>query len=363
MSDTMRFYVDSRWRIKEISHVPLLYPFWGMPEKGGGLFHRDIFHSYPFDTSAYGITENIDEADMILFPYRQVLSRRELRGLYQECLSVSERHNLPLLVDGTGDIEYPVIGRRVIVLRYGGYGFLAQPNEVRIPPYADDLLERFYSGTLQIRGKTAKPTVSFAGWSKMRTTQRVRYHLKQLPIYFKGMFDDRYLAFQKGVLIRRKAIRALTSRPDIVRTNIIERASYSGHTKTAEKAPNDIRLDFVRNIIDSDYVLCVRGDANESVRFYEALSLGRIPLLVHTESILPFESKVEYKQFIVQIDFRELESLPEYIARTHATISEEKFQHMQEAARQAFVEYFRTDHLIHHIIRELLSRITIQTRP
>jgi hypothetical protein len=42
-----------------------------------------------------------------------------------------------------------------------------------------------------------------------------------------------------------------------------------------------------KNLLESDYVLCPRGFANTSIRFYETLSSGATPILINSGSDLP----------------------------------------------------------------------------
>ena len=48
-------------------------------------------------------------------------------------------------------------------------------------------------------------------------------------------------------------------------------------------------------------VLCPRGDGMNSIRFYEALSMGRIPVLISDNCVLPFEELISYERFVIRI--------------------------------------------------------------
>ena len=54
-------------------------------------------------------------------------------------------------------------------------------------------------------------------------------------------------------------------------------------------------------MLDSSFSLCIRGNGNFSYRFYEALSFGRIPILIDTDVELPFESIINWKDHIIFI--------------------------------------------------------------
>jgi len=119
-----------------------------------------------------------------------------------------------------------------------------------------------------------------------------------------------------------------------------------------------LREEMVDIILGSDYALDVRGDANDSTRLFEILSLGRIPVIVDTERNFPFSDKVDYSSFALIVDFRDIKNLPERIAEFHTTVSPERFEQMQKNARDAYENYFRIDALTRLIVEELRARLS-----
>ena len=47
------------------------------------------------------------------------------------------------------------------------------------------------------------------------------------------------------------------------------------------------------------FSLCPRGKGNYSLRFYETLRAGRIPVLLDTEMVLPCEDRIDWHDAIV----------------------------------------------------------------
>ena len=242
------------------------------------------------------------------------------------------------------------------MLRIGGYRFLPEKNRIQVPAAADDLLERCADGRLQVRTKREgeKPVIGFAGWAQLTAVQTLRTVAKELPSRLRGVVDSRYRAMRKGVLWRQRALRIL-GRSDKVELHVIKRPTFSGSKKTASADMRQLRQELVDLVLASDYGLDVRGDANESTRLYEVLSLGRIPVILDTERNLPFRDIIRYEDFSLIVDFRDIKRLPERIADFHRSLSNEKFMEMQRAARAAFVEHFRTDAHMKHIVRQLIE--------
>jgi len=352
----VRLYVNPAWR-REGVHTPLLNPWWGNPFNEMSILSRQMFDAYSFDTAYYAVTDNLREADMVLAPYRHNWLLQFDNALLAECTDAARSVHLPLLIDGSGDIEHPITTENTYVLRIGGYRFLPERGRIQVPPLSDDLLERYKEGRLDIRKKEEKkPIVGFAGWAKLSAIQFLRTIIKELPIRFRGIFDVRYRACIKGVLWRQKAIEILQRSPQIM-FNLRARSSFSASQKTAGGDMQKLREEMVDTIVQSDYALDVRGDANDSTRLFEILSLGRIPVIVDTERNFPFSDQIDYSSFALIVDFRDVKKLPEKIAEFHKNISPERFEQMQRNARETYIHYFRIDALIRPMIVELQNKI------
>jgi hypothetical protein len=50
---------------------------------------------------------------------------------------------------------------------------------------------------------------------------------------------------------------------------------------------------------NSEFCFCPRGTGNFSIRFYETLYYGRIPVLIDTDISLPFENVIEWNKYII----------------------------------------------------------------
>ncbi len=73
------------------------------------------------------------------------------------------------------------------------------------------------------------------------------------------------------------------------------------------------RQTFYNNMLSGSFSLCIRGNGNFSYRFYEALSFGRIPVLIDTDCVLPFNNVINWSKHIIKLDINELETLPTLI--------------------------------------------------
>lgn len=101
--------------------------------------------------------------------------------------------------------------------------------------------------------------------------------------------DVRYLSSFVGSIkhwpMRREMNEVLKDRDDVL---IVER-------KTGEEF-------FVNSILSSSSVLCPRGSADSSYRFYEAMQLGRVPIMINEVDFRPFPDHIHWDSCSYYVD-------------------------------------------------------------
>ncbi len=341
--ELIKFYAPDWYRESKLyTHSEILFPFWGVTAKESMPYVRAASFQYQYSENDFALVDRIEDADYVLVPYPY----ERLKAINPERLHMIEREatraGKPIIIDGSGDIEHPINVPNSVILRISQYAHKRQPNEITVPAVAEDLLESYAEGALHLREKSEKPSIGFTGWAHVSTKTRLKLWVKELPILFATLADEKRGAEGKGLLFRVRALEALSKSPRI-EAHFTLRASYGGHVKTIEGSVADNRREFVENLLGSDYALCVKGDANYSVRFYEALSLGRIPLFLDTACVLPLEDKITYRDFCVFVDWRDIDCIGDILADFHAKLSPEQFTEMQKKAREAYVKYLRMD--------------------
>jgi len=315
----------------------------------------ELFKRQNFDPSFYRIVEDSSEADYVLLPYSYWFLLREdpkLVSLYEkEARSLGK----PLLIDAIGDSAKEINIPNSVVLRYASYRKKLKENDVIVPVFADDLLVAHKDGAFTAKEKSEKPTVGFSGWSSFSFFTLPRPYIRNAHLLLLGIFFPQLRARTKGIFLRKKIL-SILKKSQLVTPNLLERESYSGNIKTAKGNVNTLREEFVNNILESDYTLCVRGDANQSTRFFETLSLGRIPLFVDTDIPLPLEDKINYREFCVFIDYRDINRIDKIVADFHKKVTPERFTSMQKRAREVFETYMRMDVYTKYLMQTLKEK-------
>lgn len=113
---------------------------------------------------------------------------------------------------------------------------------------------------------------------------RLRYHVS-----FVGFLGVRR---QRAVVINGIAAESrLVSALDIA-------DAFHGHQ--SQEVRDERRRRYLELSSQSIAILCPAGDGSNSIRFFEALSLGRLAVLV-SDSPLPFEDRIDYDRFVLRI--------------------------------------------------------------
>lgn len=94
---------------------------------------------------------------------------------------------------------------------------------------------------------------------------------------------------------RLTTIKALEQNENIETDFILRKGFWAGK-------PNDEQLknDYKNNLINSHFTICNRGRGNFAIRFYQALSLGRIPVLIDSDMVFPFEENINWNDVIIK---------------------------------------------------------------
>ena len=97
-------------------------------------------------------------------------------------------------------------------------------------------------------------------------------------------------------------------------------------------------LNFNENLKTSEFVFCPRGNGNFSIRFYEALLSGRIPVVVKSDNELPFNRYIQLEKLCVITENET--TLVEDIITFHKN---NDLVEVQKKCKETFKEFFVDD--------------------
>lgn len=316
------------------------------------LFHPTRPLHYNFE-----LVKDITRADVVLVPQPLTSNDTARTPYFSEVYEAASRVGKPVAVFVGGDFSHNVHIDGLTILKGTQYRRFLKDNEIIIPPFFEDLGG---SHGLSYRDKSTIPTVSFCGWAGFDTRYRfLKYCVKNFLVDIKKIIhlDPSREVFKQGLYFRRKSIRSL-SRSKNIQTNFITRKTFSGNATTIGLSPAQARTEYVQNMMNSDFVLAPKGDANYSVRFFEALSFGRIPILIDTECCLPLEDTIDYSKCILRVSYKDLSRLGDIVAEFWDNLSDDDYVAMQKEARRVFETHLRYDSFFNTVLPRIVMNHT-----
>jgi hypothetical protein len=140
---------------------------------------------------------------------------------------------------------------------------------------------------------------------------------------------------------------------------ILIRESYGGISRLVSNSEKK-RDEYVNNIADSDFVLCPRGDSNASLRFYETLSAGRIPLIPDTKIKLPYLENLNLRDAMLIFDIFS-QNLEIEILDFWSRLDSIKYQEIQERIRFIYNNYYKFDVFLKNLLNVDIQNLSKYT--
>lgn len=224
-------------------------------------------------------------------------------------------------------------------IRFSWYRSLQEPGAIISPAFLGgdgfDLMTELGIRDWQPMPKEPLPSVSFCG----REGGSVGLTLwKMMPKSLTRQMAANFFCATTHCIrmtccypLRVDAMQVL-KRDSRIKTDFIGR----GTTRLQPTVQGDKRHQFLDNLQRNAYALCARGADNYSWRFYEALSLGKIPILIDTDCMLPLEDEISWEQFIVRVPSTRLPELPDRLWEWHFQLSPSEFCELQRQLRSRF---------------------------
>jgi hypothetical protein len=230
---------------------------------------------------------------------------QEILKSYIKAQHINKKVLIFLISDSSSSYEIP---ENVYLFRTSLYKTKQQRNEFVLPFVWDSLLER----DILPFEKTKYPIVGFCGLNnKIRHETMVR------------LLECEEIAY-----------------------NFIIREHFWGGK------PNDPELinDYINNIANSHFTLCNRGEGNFSIRFYQVLSAGRIPVFIDTDMKLPFENEINWKD--ISVSAKDNDELVANILDFYKT---KDLDVVYKECRRIYTEFFSTERYFQIILSKIES--------
>ncbi len=227
-------------------------------------------------------TENLNDAAFVLIPHEWVHIKKNTK--YVEYINSLSR-KIPIVVFNTGDVSPKVHISRCLEIRTFIHPWEGARNKIIVPypTKAREWKPRAWQHTPKISFMGQVPRLSRV--SLFSFSWRSIFHIIDSSVYI-----QRKVSFVRAGRLKR-----------VFEVEAVRRKSFTAFKKN----PNleKFSSEFQESLSNSDYILCPRGFGNTSIRFYEALSAGRIPLLIRSGNELPkLNHGSKWDEHILEID-------------------------------------------------------------
>ncbi|WP_298328156.1 exostosin family protein [uncultured Dokdonia sp.] len=330
-----------------------------IPENRGEV-HPLIFDLHYFEkthqdvTAHYSLVTNPEIADVFLFPinYNSIQSKG-YQLHYNDLYNLAQKSAKKLMVYTGGDYGKTFNDDAIIVWRNAGFKKSNDIHTIIIPAFIDDPLQREAMEHKAI-AYTERPQISFTGFAtgSLKEVLRATAATLKANVYRLCNRDQSDKQALFSAARERFKYLKLLEQSEAIETDFIYRSKYRAGVKTEEQRALTTE-EFHTNLSKSPYTFCLRGAGNFSVRFYESLASGRIPVLVDTDCQLPLEHVINWHEHacIVHRD----ENLIKALNTFHKKYNQDSFIKLQESNRNLYQDYLVRDRFFYSLYNHLKS--------
>jgi hypothetical protein len=345
-------------------HVVMLYPFWGKNYEDPDDPTSGRFDKYWDKGKELFEMTSPDKADLWIFPipWEHVMGNDEEFEKACKFIDRASSYSKKVVIFFWSDsLDYIPLDE-TIVFRTSIYRSRRKENEFAMPAWSEDFIAKYLNSTIPLRRKRERPVVGFCGfaypWYPMdRILHPLKNKIKRWGRICPGI-KDRPSCIEEGqspISIRVNALKALSNHKFVDTNFLVRRKFWNGAVSPSGYVNRQkqiiARREFLKNIIQSDYVLCARGVGNFSYRLYETLSCARIPVFINTDCLLPYHFEIEWKKYCVWIEEKEIANIGEKVIKFHEGLSPNDFMDIQVECRKLWEEWLSPEGFFENFYR------------
>jgi len=292
----------------------------------------------------YSIVSDIKDCDIVVVPLEYVYTLKTYSTILNSLLEQAAQVDKLIWVYSGGDFGYTIKEDNLYNFRLSGFNSKLHDRSIIIPsfindPYIDKLETNFTA-----LHKNPVPEIGFVGHAKGGAIKYFKEFLSFVKVNLKRTFKNEYKDFQPfypSSIKRAKYLHSIQKNQKI-KANFILRNHYRAGVKTASEK-EETTLAFYKNIYQNPYTFCLRGAGNFSVRFYETLAVGRIPVLINTDCKLPLSDHIDWNKHCLIIDEQNFENVEHHILKFHNNLSEDDFIQLQKSNRDLWMKSLKRE--------------------
>lgn len=303
----------------------------------------------------YKIVDNAEDADIFVLPLQYAHLMKIDKVFVQKIISIAKELNKVIWAYSAGDYGYTIKDKSIITFRLGGFHNKMPKQTIIIPslimdPYVNESLDEFSTIPWQ-----KKPSIGFVGHAHISVIKFFKeffgYLKHSIKVVFKNAYQD-YQPFYPSSIVRALILKKIGG-SKMLKGNFIKRDTYRAGAKTQESKEKS-STEFFENIYNNPYTLCIRGVGNFSVRFYETLAVGRIPILIDTDCRLPLDNRINWNRHCVIVS--NTHKIEEAILDFHNSYDENSFKKLQQTNRELWLNLLTREGFFKFIANQYQSK-------
>ncbi|MFD1294252.1 exostosin family protein [Lutibacter holmesii] len=320
----LNIYTDKKYLNEEFRSLifPLLFDLWFVKNKK--------IESY------YKLVTNIFDADIVIVPvdisyYYKSNNTARLFNFIEKASHLQKK----VWVYSAGDFGIS-LKKNVYTFRLGGFHSKLNEQTFVLPGHTTDPYECLQEEFEPLE-KTMQPQIGFVGnadGSLIKYLKEFFFYLKlNIGRLARKKYCD-YQSFYPSSIKRFKYLKKIEA-SNFIETNFIYRKKYRAGARTEDEIKKTT-FEFYKNIQLNSYTFCLRGSGNFSIRFYETLAMGRIPVIIDTDIRLPLQHIIDWSKHCILVNKYNFETK---LLEFHKDINEVEFKKKQQNNRELWKNY------------------------
>ncbi|WP_124980912.1 exostosin domain-containing protein [Nonlabens xiamenensis] len=310
---------------------------------------------HPSVQEHFEIEDDAQKADFFIFPIdysatKEVEIREAFDTIYQESIGLGKK----IMVYTGGDYGFTFNDDHIITWRNAGFKSSNDTQTIILPSFIDDPIDR-EGFVFKIHKYQPEPHIAFTGYANAGWSEQLLFTSSFIKRWLFSKWGHRLKDVSPLYNAAKKRFYFLKDleQDDRIQTEFIYRDKYRAGVSTLEEREQSTE-DFFNNLNAAPYTFCLRGTGNFSVRFYESLACGRIPVLIDTDVHLPLDEEIDWDRHICRVQPED--NVADQLIKYHQSHTSASFEKLQESNRHLYLHYL-VRHKYWRYVKQILKSI------
>ena len=108
---------------------------------------------------------------------------------------------------------------------------------------------------------------------------------------------------------------------------------------------------YIKTMNNSKISLCPRGTGPSTIRLWEAMAVGSVPMMISDSLELPLGKEIDWEKHIIRVPERDIKNIEDYI------LPEDRLQKMSKNCIETYNKYFSESEMHNIVLRGINGQI------